>query len=219
MRQPQSGTPPVAPAVTEAGSLAYEHGVLQGRLAALTEEVARNEALLRKTQDRELELLRATSLPQLFQRLITGLRTSYQLDGVHLMLHDPPHEIRHLLSGDGLADEQLHGVRFVDALVTIAPQLAHLERPWLGPFHKADHELLVQGGARPGSLALIPLRRHEQLDGVLVFASVDPRRFTAPCESKRALSRMGTLFSAKKPLQAASYGRKPIVLTTPRRRA
>ena len=94
------------------------------------------------------------------------------------MLHDPQHEIRHLLAGDGLIAEQLQGVRFVDALVTIAPQLANLERPWLGPFHKADHELLVQGAARPGSLALVPLRRHEQLDGVLVFASRDPLRFT-----------------------------------------
>ncbi len=97
---------------------------------------------------------------------------------MYLILHDPQHEIRHLLSGDGLLAEQLPGVRFVDALVTIAPQLAHLERPWLGPFHKADHELLVQATARPGSLALIPLRRHEQLDGVLVFASLDPLRFT-----------------------------------------
>jgi two-component system, cell cycle response regulator len=157
--------------------------VLQVRLSSLTESVARNEALLRKTQERELELLRATSLTQLFDRLITGLATSYQLDGVYLMLHDPQHEIRHLLSGDGLAEEQLKGVRFVDALVTIAPQLNHLERPWLGPFHKADHELLVQGGTRPGSLALIPLRRHEQLDGVLVFASTDPLRFTADLAS------------------------------------
>ena len=158
--------------------MAAEHRALKARLAALTEEVARNEALLRKTQERELELLRSTSLTQLFDRLIAGLRTSYQLDAVQLVLHDPQHEIRHLLSGDGSLGEQLAGVSFVDALVTIAPQLAHLEHPWLGPFHKADHELLVTGGARPGSLALVPLRRHEQLDGVLVFASLDPLRFT-----------------------------------------
>ncbi len=167
--------------------------MLQGRLASLKESVARNEALLRKTQERELELLRATSLAQLFDRLISGLATSYQLDGVYLMLHDPQHEIRHLLSGDGLVEDQLAGVRFVDALVTIAPQLNHLERPWLGPFHKADHELLVQGGGtRPGSLALIPLRRHEQLDGVLVFASTDPLRFT-PDLASDFLSHLGVV--------------------------
>ena len=34
-----------------------------------------------------------------------------------------------------------------------------------------------------GSLALIPLRRNEQLDGVLVFASTDPFRFNAELAS------------------------------------
>ena len=155
--------------------LAAEHRLLKTRLAALTEEVGRNEALLRKTQERELELLRAGSLTQLFERLIAGLRSSYQLDGVSLIINDPQHEIRHLLSGDGL---ELQGISFVDALVTVAPQLPNLDRPWLGPFQKADHELLTTASPRPSSIALIPLRRHEQLDGVLVFASSDPLRFT-----------------------------------------
>jgi two-component system cell cycle response regulator len=167
-----------APAAAHGSELEDEIGGLRARLAALTEQVSRNDSLLRKTQERELELLRAGSLAQLFERLIVGLRTSYQLDDVELILHDPQHEIRHLLSGDGLALEELRGVCFVDALTTVAPQLANLERPWLGPFHKADHELLLPGVARAGSLALVPLRRHEQLDGVLVFSSLDPLRFT-----------------------------------------
>jgi two-component system, cell cycle response regulator len=159
-------------------TLVDENHALQNRLTALTEEVGRNDSLLRKTQERELELLRAATLAQLFERLIDGLRVSYQLDGVTLLLHDPQHEIRHLLAGDGQALEPMPGVCFVDALVTVAPQLTHLERPWLGPYRKADHELLLPGVARPGSIALIPLRRHEQLDGVLVFVSADPQRFT-----------------------------------------
>jgi len=158
-------------------ALEEQNLTLHGRLAALTEEVGRNDSLLRKTQERELELLRAGSLVQLFERLIAGLRVSYQLDGVTLLLHDPQHEIRHLLAGDGQVPEPLQGVCFVDALVTIAPQLANLDRPWLGPFCKADHELLLPGIARPGSIALIPLRRHDELDGVLVFVSADPQRF------------------------------------------
>ena len=166
-----------APAAAH-GSELEQIRALHARLAALTEQVSRNDSLLRKTQERELELLRADSLAELFERLIVGLRTSYRLDDVELILHDPQHEIRHLLSGDGLVLEQLQGVCFVDALTTVAPQLANLERPWLGPFHKADHGLLLPQVARAGSLALIPLRRHEQLDGVLVFSSVDPSRFT-----------------------------------------
>jgi len=163
---------------SEIARLQQEKSRLESRLAGLTEEVGRNDSLLRKTQERELELLRASSLTQLFERLIVGLRTSYQLDEVALILHDPQHEIRHLLSGDGVTAGEPPGVCFVDALVTVAPQLANLERPWLGPYRKADHELLVPGIAPPGSLALIPMRRSEPLDGVLVFSSSDPQRFT-----------------------------------------
>ena len=176
----RSRTEPLAdgPPAGHPSALEQENRLLRARLAALTEEVGRNDSLLRKTQERELELLRAGSLMALFERLIEGLRSSYQLDEVALILHDPQHEIRHLLSGDATVVTEPPGVCFVDALVTVAPQLANLERPWLGPYRKADHELLVPGIAPPGSLALIPLRRHEQLDGVLVFSSSDPFRFT-----------------------------------------
>src|SRR5579862_6399987 len=157
--------------------LTAEVRALQTRLNELTEEGSRNEALLRKTQERELELLRAGSLAKLLERLIHGLRTSYQLDAVTLILHDPNHEIRHLLAGDGFLLEELSEVQFVDVLATIAPRLGNLERPWLGPFRMADHELLVPKARQNGSLALIPLRRSGHLDGVLVFSSVDRFRF------------------------------------------
>jgi two-component system cell cycle response regulator len=163
----------------ELEALLEENRLLRERLGQVTDEAGRNESLLRKTQERELELLRSSSLKQLFERIIHGLRSSYQLDEVALILHDPQHEIRHLLSGDGGPVVEPPGVCFVDALTTAAPQLASLDRPWLGIYHKADHELLVPGLALPGSLALIPLRRSEQLDGVLVFSSSDPLRFTS----------------------------------------
>jgi len=183
MRRPQREPLANDAPATEADELARENRLLRARLAALTEEVSRNDSLLRKTQERELELLRAGSLTQLFERLIQGLRVSYQLEGVALILNDPQHEIRHLLAGDAAQATEPQGVCFVDALVTVAPQLANLERPWLGPFRRADHELLLPGLAAPASLALIPLRRHEQLDGVLVFSSSDPVRFTSELAS------------------------------------
>src|SRR6266850_3155009 len=104
--------------------LSAEVRSLQARLTELTDEVSRNDALLRKTQDRELELLRAGSLAQLLERMIHGLQSSYQLDAVTLLLHDPQHEIRHLLSGDGFLVDELAGVQFADVLTTVAPQLA-----------------------------------------------------------------------------------------------
>jgi len=166
-----------APSEERVRALQVENRTLQERLKDLTEEVSRNEALLRKTQERELELLRAGSLAQLLERLIHGLRVSYQLDAVTLVLNDPQHEIRHLMAGDGFLVDELREVQFVDALKEVAPRLPELDRPWLGPFYKEDHDLLVQGAVRSGSVALIPLWRNEQLDGLLVFCSRDPMRF------------------------------------------
>ena len=47
------------PAAEAVGTLEEENRLLQERLMQLTEEVSRNDSLLRKTQERELELLRA----------------------------------------------------------------------------------------------------------------------------------------------------------------
>jgi two-component system, cell cycle response regulator len=167
----------IVPTDEQVRALESDNRRLQERLQDLKEEVSRNDALLRKTQERELELLRAGSLAQLLERLIHGLKGSYQLDAVTLVLHDPQHEIRHLMAGDGFLIEELKEVQFVDSVKSVAPRLPDLERPWLGPFCREDHELLLQGAARSGSLALIPLWRNEQLDGVLVFCSLDPMRF------------------------------------------
>jgi two-component system, cell cycle response regulator len=177
MKKPEADAA-LAEAAARVAAAQEEKRRLEVRLQELTDEVARNEALLRKTQDRELDLLRAETLAALLEQLIHGLRTSYQLDAVSLVLHDPQHEIRHLLSGDSLMLDDLREVQFVDLLVTMAPQLAGLERPWLGPYRTADHELLFPRAKNLASIALIPLRRNGRLDGALVFASADPRRFS-----------------------------------------
>jgi two-component system cell cycle response regulator len=158
--------------------LAAENRKLQARLAELTDEVTRNDSLLKKTQERELELLRAATLTQLIDRLIIGLRESYQLEAVTLAIHDPQHDIRHLLWGEAPALDHQHEVQFVDSLPDLSPPLGSLDRPWLGPYSAADHESLFAAHREFGSLALIPLRRAGQLDGVLAFASSDPFRFT-----------------------------------------
>ena len=109
---------------------------MRERLRALTEEVARNELLLRKTQAREIELLRAHSLGELFDRIVTGLRDAYALDLVTLSLFDPQHELRHLSGNENLSSAVIEEVRFIDAVSPLAPQLAQFDRPWLGPLRR-----------------------------------------------------------------------------------
>jgi len=151
---------------------------LRERLRALTEEVQRNELLLRKTQAREIELLRAHSLGELFDRIVSGLRDAYGLDFVTLSLFDPQHELRHLSGNETLTSAVIEEVRFIDAVSPLAPRLAQFDRPWLGPYAAADHELLVSASFDRGSVALIPLPRDNRAIGVIAFGSRDARRFT-----------------------------------------
>ena len=99
--------------------------------------MARNELLLRKTQEREIELLRAHSLGELFDRIVSGLRDAYALDVVTLSLFDPQHELRHLSGNENLSSTVIEEVRFIDAVSPLAPQLAQFDRPWLGAFNAA----------------------------------------------------------------------------------
>lgn len=153
---------------------------LRARLRRIAEEAAENERKLKRAQERELELLAAETLPDLFRVVTRELVASYGLDAVTLVLEDPQHEIRHLLLGTGDHPDDFPGVQFADSLVVLAPQLASLHRPWLGKFVRPDHGLLFPGAAQKElqSLAILPLRRQRRTAGVLCFGSRDPERFT-----------------------------------------
>jgi len=159
-------------------SAAQDPGELRAVIAALREEAANNERLFRKSLERELEILKAEGLPQLFAAICAGLRRSYALDAVTLLLWDPHHEIRHLLLGDHVRLEEHPDVQLVDSVIGIAPQYASLHRPWLGPYMGCDHQLLFQPPHELKSIALIPLWRQEQLHGSINFGSKDPQRFS-----------------------------------------
>ena len=154
-----------------------EGAELRARLKELREAAAANEAKWQRTLERELELLRAETLPELLALLTSGMAASYSLDAVQLILEDPEHEIQHLLLGAGDRPGDFPGVAFVDTLVGLAPQLGTLRRPWLGVWVRADHELLFPGQRELKSLALLPLRRQARTTGVLCFGSSDRERF------------------------------------------
>ena len=76
--------------------LTQENEELKKRLMEMTAEAANNETILKRTQARELTLLRADTLAQLLHAMVDGLRESYSLDAVSVVLMDPQHEVRHL---------------------------------------------------------------------------------------------------------------------------
>src|ERR1700734_159048 len=158
--------------------LTRENEELKKRLMEMAAEAANNETILKRTQARELTLLRADSLSQLLHAMVSGLRESYALDAVSVVLLDPQHEVRHLLVAGGERPEEFKQIFFVDSLVGLAPQLSSLHKPWLGPFVGADHHLLFPGTANLKSCALLPLPRKDRATGALCFGSRDAARFT-----------------------------------------
>ncbi len=155
-----------------------ENEDLKRRLVEMTAEAANNESIMKRTQMRELSLLRADSLAQLLRAMVDGLRESYALDAVSVVLLDPQHEIRHLLLASGERPDEFKNILFVDSLVGLAPQLAALHKPWLGPFVGADHHLLFAGATNMKSVALMPLPRKDRATGALCFGSREATRFT-----------------------------------------
>jgi diguanylate cyclase (GGDEF)-like protein len=164
--------------VSGEGTDATELIELRAQLRQLVAEAAANDRKLQRTLDRELELLRAETLPELFELLTSGLAASYSLEAVALVLEDPHHEIQHLLLSSGHRPADYPAVRFVDTLVGFAPQFAALRRPWLGGFVRADHGLLFGSIPNLATLAFLPLRRLGRTVGVLCFASADAERFS-----------------------------------------
>jgi two-component system, cell cycle response regulator len=151
---------------------------LRRRIAALTDEAANNERLLKKTQSRELELLKAGELPQLFEVVCDRLAISYGLESVTLVLWDPNHEIQHLLLGAQIKLEEYPRVIFVDSLDILVQQFHASKQPRLGPYRPEPHRALFKSAAALKSVALIPLWQRDKLRGCLCFGSQDAQRFT-----------------------------------------
>jgi two-component system cell cycle response regulator len=151
---------------------------LRGKIATLIDEAGQNERLLKRSQERELELLKTENLGQLLEAVCKGLKASYALERVTLLLWDPEHEIRHLLIADHMSPSDFPQVIFADSVVGVAPQFNSFHKPWLGPYMGCDHQLLFPGATNVRSIALIPLRRQDRLQGSLNFGAADEKRFS-----------------------------------------
>ena len=162
-------------------------------LRLLRDEVARNNNKLRRSQQREMRLLQADDMPSLFRELTEGMRLSYGLQQVSLVLCDPDHDIRHLLLAAGTPADPLADLRFVETLVGLAPQYVHLRRPWLGPYLVCDHQLVLPS-AGLASIAILPLEHRGKLIGSLNFGSNDANRYT-PRHASDFLAHLGVIAS------------------------
>lgn len=161
-----------------ADELTAELEVTRRRLEQLSSEVASNEEKMRSTHQRELRLLQAESLDKLITTLIGGLRRSYELEYVSLVLCDPDHDVRHLLLANGTPADSFHNLLLVESMTGLAPQYVALRRPWLGAYAACDHQLVCPGASGVNSIAMIPLTFRRELRGSINLCSRDESRFT-----------------------------------------
>lgn len=148
------------------------------QLETLTAEVARNDDKMRRTLQRELQLLQAEDLDSLLHVLVDGLRASYGLEYVSVVLCDPDHDIRHLLLANGTPVENYSHLVVVESLTGLAPQYIALHQPWLGAFAACDHQMICPGAGDLKSIAMIPLTHRNKLLGSINLCSSDAMRFT-----------------------------------------
>ena len=175
---------------------------LSARLAAtereleeLKAEVERNDAKMHRMQRRELRLLHAEDLSTLIRELTDGLRTSFGLQRVTVVVCDPDHDVRHLLLAAGTPAESFDGLMMVESLAGLAPRYMGMRRTWLGAYAACDHELLFPGAEKPRSIAIIPLTRQRKLIGSINLGSSDVDRYTSR-HATDFLAHLGIIASA-----------------------
>jgi len=152
--------------------------VTDQQLEELKLQVALNEEKMRRSQRRELRLLQAEDIGALLQEMTAGLKASYELPYVSVVICDPDHDIRHLMLAAGTSVEDIEGLAIVESLTGMAPQYVALRQPWLGPYAACDHQLLFGASAGLKSVAMIPLTHRRKLIGSINLGSTDAGRFT-----------------------------------------
>ena len=157
-------------------ALQRENEMLRGLLAKFGQDATHNQGVLARFQERELALLCAGDLTRLLECLTAGMRSSFVLDSVRLLLLDPFFVLRDLLAS-AEADQGL--LRNIELCTDIRDTLSKFDdhhRPWLGLWDEARHRPLF-GRRLGGSVALLPLRQSDGLAGFLCLGSRDPDRF------------------------------------------
>ena len=143
----------------------------------LLARIEANHEKMRRSQQRELRLLQADDLDALLTEMLDGLKASYGLPYVSVVLCDPDHDIRHLMLAAGTPAENYPRLLMVESLGGMTPQYVALHSPWLGAYSACDHQMIFPGAARLGSVAMIPLLHRRKLIGSINLGSEDASRF------------------------------------------
>lgn len=162
-----------------ASRLESENDALRQQLEDLLAEARRNEDKMRRFNQLERRLIGAGSIVELVSLLLEDYRDEFAIDEVTLSLVDPDDEVRKILDDNSTASA-IDGLILIESASEITPLYEGVLRPRLEPFDSAIHADLFSAPANAvGSVALLPLVRHNALIGSLHFRSAHPERYTS----------------------------------------
>jgi len=163
--------------------LAAENRALRARMAWMLEQTERNHDIMMRHQAFDLEIVGATSFPELVGSIFRTLPTVSDLESVTLSLVDEGDDIRTVMERLGVQFADFPDLLFVadaDQLALPAGGDSGAPRPLLGTYDAArDAHRFPRRAAPPLlSVAIVPLLRNRRVIGTLNLGSIDPARFT-----------------------------------------
>jgi diguanylate cyclase (GGDEF)-like protein len=157
-----------------------ENKKLHRQLKAFVAQARENEAKLQRFNDQELQLISATSIPELIRLILQQYPRTFRLDCISLTLIDPEYELARMLEDSGLTLEQIPGLQIETDASALQRDFTDTLRPRLGPFVESAHAHRFTPQPSPiRSCAILPLIRRGELIGALNMGSYHPERFLA----------------------------------------
>ncbi len=171
--------------------LETETRVCQRLLKTIVADAAHNEVVMARCQERELALLAAEDLEQLLERLTTGMRRSFGLEEVVLLIIDPDKVMTDLMGTLGIDPKKYPGFRLIHSPAELKTCGGSFEYPVLTAWNQRQHgKLFSERGLQ--SASTLPLHRADGLVGCLALGSRDPDRFTQE-HATEFLQRLATI--------------------------
>ncbi len=181
----QHGTPG-ADIAAIAADLSSENRALREQLEYLLAQAARNHEIMCRHQAFDLQIVSASSFPELISIIFQTLPIISELDVVTLTLLDEDADIHTVMRNLGVNFDEFPNLLFVDsasqldAIKASTPSFPPNYKPALGTFDPERHGPMFPAGLpTPTSVALVPLLRNKNLIGSLNLGSLDATRFSA----------------------------------------
>jgi diguanylate cyclase (GGDEF)-like protein len=172
-----------AAANVSAPDIVAQNQALRSQLTYLLEQAELNHSIMTRHQAFDLEIVGATTFPELIGTIFRALPQISGLESVTLSLIDEDADIRTVMERLGVDFARFPQLLFVRGERELGFVLSRSAgavppRPALGPFEAAGHGCLFPASDSLQSVALVPLLRNRRLIGCLNLGSANPGRFT-----------------------------------------